>query len=145
MKFLKDGNLQKKFNSSVCVETSKMPRSEVRRQTTFHTKPQYPVSIKPQGSLVPSVPLTTPSFGQVLKEGIGFGAGSAIGHRIVGAVLGAPSTPVSTSTAPPTLPVEAPSGKCTTERKAFELCLKTKSDDQCNNEILSYKQCIELS
>ena len=121
-----------------------MPRTEVRRQTTLHSKPQYPV-VKSQQPLVPSVPLPAapPSFGQTLKEGIGFGAGSAIGHRIVGSIFGSPSTPV----APPTssLPVEAVPGKCATERKAFELCMKTKSDDQCNNEILSYKQCIELS
>jgi hypothetical protein len=119
-----------------------MPRSEVRRQTTLHNKPHYPTVVKPQPTLVPSVPASTPSFGQIVKEGIGFGAGSAIGHRIVGAVFGSNSTPITT---PPTVPVAAPPGKCTTERNAFELCLKTKSDDQCNNEVLSYKQCIELS
>lgn len=105
-----------------------------RRQPSSHPKPTVP-SVRPQSSLIPSTSLPTASFGQTIKDGIGFGAGSAIGHRIVGAILG-PSVPTS-GVAPP--------GLCASERDAFELCLKTKhADNQCNNEMLSYKQCIEL-
>jgi hypothetical protein len=34
---------------------------------------------------------TKPTFGQTVKEGLGLGLGSAIGHRVVGAVLGPPT------------------------------------------------------
>uniref|UniRef100_A0A6C0DBP4 CHCH domain-containing protein n=1 Tax=viral metagenome TaxID=1070528 RepID=A0A6C0DBP4_9ZZZZ len=34
------------------------------------------------------VPAPAPSFGQTLKEGFAFGTGSAIAHRVVGAIFG---------------------------------------------------------
>ena len=114
-----------------------MPRSEVKRQTSLHT-------VKPSSSLVPTPMIQPPSFGQTIKEGIGFGAGSAIGHRVVGAILGP-----SVATTAPSTPSESkqPSQqKCVSERNTFELCLKTKSaDDGCNNEFNAYTQCIQLN
>lgn len=121
-----------------------MPRSEVKRQTGLHTK-SYPL-VKPQTTLVPTP--SAPSFGQTIKEGIGFGAGSAIGHRIVGAVLG-PSTMSTITSATPSTPldsIQTSHQKCMSERNAFELCLKTKSqEDVCNNEFNAYTQCIQLN
>ena len=120
-----------------------MPRGEVRRQTTLPTRlPSHSVS-KSQSSQMQSIP-AAPSFGQLIKEGIGFGAGQAIAHRAVNAIIG-PSI-VTTPTTPVAVPVATHQGKCATERNAFELCLKTKSqEDHCADEILSYKQCIELN
>lgn len=95
---------------------------------------------KPPTSLGPFQP-TAPSFGQIVKEGIGFGAGQAIAHRAVAAILG--PTTVQTLT---TSQSSETKNYCVSERVAFESCLKIKTnDDQCNNEIISYKQCIELS
>lgn len=114
-----------------------MPRSEVKRQTSLHT-------VKPSSSLVPTPMIQPPTFGQTIKEGIGFGAGSAIGHRIIGAVLG--PTTASTATTPTTEFKQTSQQKCVSERNTFELCLKTKSaDDGCNNEFNAYTQCIQLN
>lgn len=89
---------------------------------------------KPQTSLNP-IPQVGPSFGQLIKEGIGFGAGQAIAHRAVAAVLG--STASTSSEA---------NKKCVSEQVTFETCLKTRTnEDQCNNEMLSYKQCLEFN
>ena len=41
-----------------------------------------------------------PSFMQSVKDGIGLGAGSAIGHRIIGGIFG----PTSSTTMPPPMP-----------------------------------------
>lgn len=41
--------------------------------------------------MYPSRPKKQPTFGQTVKEGLGLGLGSAIGHRVVGAVLGPPT------------------------------------------------------
>ena len=84
-----------------------------------------------------SSPLTVsqPSFGESLKQGFGFGAGSAIAHRMLGMT--------------PTI-IEAPSNKkvehpCEKELLAFEGCMKTRSsDDFCGNEQMAYTQCLHL-
>jgi hypothetical protein len=71
-----------------------------------------------------------------LKQGFGFGAGSAIAHRMFGAA--------------PTL-YQSPSDKkheeaCEKERLAFETCMKTKSaDDFCGEQQMGYTQCLHLS
>lgn len=101
-------------------------------------KPTVPTVIKP----IPSAIMTPPptSFGQIVKEGFGFGAGSALAHRAVAAVLG----PTTTQTILTPTPSET-KATCVSERVAFESCLKTRAnEDQCNNEFLSYKQCIEF-
>ena len=49
----------------------------------------------------PPVPsAAAPSFMQSVKDGIGLGAGSAIGHRIIGGIFG----PTSSTTMPPPVP-----------------------------------------
>ncbi len=76
-----------------------------------------------------------PTLGQTLKQGFGFGAGSAIAHRIFGMS--------------PTI-IQAPSDKkvehpCEKELVAFESCMKTRStDDFCGNEQMSYTQCLHI-
>ncbi len=73
-----------------------------------------------------------PTLGQSLKQGFGFGAGSAIAHRIFGA---APQIVM-----PSDKKVESP---CEKERMSFENCMKTKSsDDFCGLEQMTYTQCL---
>jgi len=50
-------------------------------------------------SLVKPAPLIhqdRPTFGTIMKEGIAFGVGQSIAHRIVGGLLGATPTPTPT-------------------------------------------------
>lgn len=81
-----------------------------------------------------------PTFGQTLKEGFALGTGSAIAHRVVSSVFGAPTVNV---TAPTEKKIESP---CEKERLAFETCMKFKSaDDFCGNEQMGYTACLRLS
>ncbi len=113
-----------------------MPRSQQSKSSMLIPKPHTPVVVHQ------SAPEKA-GFGQLIKEGIGFGAGQAIAHRAVNAVLGA--------TAPATSPTPASvqqttTTKCMPEKKAFEMCLKTKTqEDQCNNEFLAFTQCIQFN
>jgi hypothetical protein len=50
----------------------------------------------PEHKNLPASIAQRPSFLQTMKEGLALGVGSSIGHRIVGAVLGSPHTPVNT-------------------------------------------------
>lgn len=80
------------------------------------------------------VEIEQPTLGQTLKQGFGFGAGSAIAHRIF--------NPFPTLT----LSDKKIQETCEKERVAFETCMKTKSaDDFCGNEQMSYTQCIRVS
>ncbi len=90
----------------------------------------------PTVSHVPSrIEFEQPTLGQSLKQGFGFGAGSAIAHRMFGA------TPQVIM--PSDKKVESP---CEKERISFENCMKIKSsDDFCGNEQISYTQCLKLS
>ncbi len=111
-----------------------MPRSQQssKMPAAVH-KPSPPVIVHPPT-------LEKPGFGQLIKEGIGFGAGQAIAHRAVAAILG----PTTVATVQPTQPTESTT-KCFAEKRAFEVCLKTKTqEDQCNNEFLAFTQCIQL-
>jgi hypothetical protein len=118
-----------------------MPRSSSHtssHRAPVHTKPSAVVPFQnPLSSVgVPSrLEVQQPTLGQSLKQGFGFGAGSAIAHRIFGATptLLAPSQPE----------VKLP---CDKERTAFENCMKTKSpDDFCGDQQMAYTQCIRLS
>ena len=84
-------------------------------------------------------PPSQPGFGQIVKEGIGFGIGQSIAHRAVSAILGPPTTTV----------IQNSSEKkdyCVSEKNTFDLCMKTTiQEDRCNNEHLAYTQCLELS
>jgi hypothetical protein len=111
-----------------------MPRSQQNRSFKT-TTPSTIVKSQPLTPYIPVQP-SAPGFGQLIKEGIGFGAGQAIAHRAVNAVLGssaAVSQPISQTKL------------CNSEREAFESCLKTQTGDSlCNNELTAYKQCIEF-
>lgn len=115
-----------------------MPRTSQTHKTPVKSVPVPVKSFHPPTSL-PIAPAPT-SFGQIIKEGVGFGIGQSIAHRAVAAVLGPPVA--QTIITPPPSETKA---SCVSERVAFETCMKTNnSQDHCNNEMLSYKQCIEL-
>jgi hypothetical protein len=105
-----------------------MPRSS-------SSQSKLPVKYTPPQSSTPSrMEIEQPTFGQTLKQGFGFGAGSAIAHRLL--------NPFPTLT----LSDKKIQETCEKERLAFETCMKTKSaDDFCGNEQMSYTQCIRLS
>lgn len=100
-----------------------------------------PPVLAPQPISVPQ-----PTFGQIVKEGFGLGAGQAIAHRAVSAILG--PTQIAVAPAPASAPlsetkISQPS--CETERHQFESCLKSKSfDNDCDTQLFSLKQCIQL-
>jgi hypothetical protein len=109
-----------------------MPRQQSQsRPTSLQVKPKTNTVIHP-----PSIITAAPSsFGQVMKDGIGFGAGSAIGQRVVAAMFG----PQTISVAP------APSERkelCLSERDTFEACMRSQT--VCNNEFMAYSHCIKL-
>jgi len=70
-----------------------------------------------------------PSFGQVIKEGLAFGVGQSIAHRVVGSVFG-PTAPTV-----PTAPT-APNQKTESFNYAYVQCLKESMNDE--------KACIHL-
>ena len=91
------------------------------RQSTTK-KAIAPVTIVPRQSSTP-VPLptsvSTPTFGQTLKEGFAFGTGSAIAHRVVGAIFG-PLTAAATAT---------PAAPRVSEKTPYEQCLAEHYDN----------------
>lgn len=109
-----------------------MPRSQ-SKQNHSSSKPSLPsITPSPQTSLIPPIAST---FGQTLKEGLAFGAGSAIAHRIF--------NPYPHTASISDKKVESP---CEKERLAFEMCTKTKSYDEfCGPEQAGYIRCIQVS
>lgn len=115
-----------------------MPRSS-HPQTKSRPSPYAPVPIRNPISNVAPLPSSAPTFGQTLKEGFALGTGSAIAHRVVASVFGAPTVNVQSSS-------QAVQQPCEKERTAFENCMKTKStDDFCGEQQLTYTQCLRLS
>jgi hypothetical protein len=114
-----------------------MPRSQ---QSSRTSKPSALIA-KPHAPVVVHQPtVEKPGFGQLIKEGIGFGAGQAIAHRAVNAILGPSVAQVAESKPSETIT------KCIPEKKAFEMCLKTKTQEsQCDNEFIAFTQCIQFS
>jgi hypothetical protein len=112
-----------------------MPRSSSSQRNHKPTSQSKSLIQKPSSSIGHAIRLQQ-SLGQTIKEGLAFGTGSAIAHRIF--------NPFPTSTTVQSdKKVEGP---CEKERFAFETCMKTKSaDDFCGNEQISYTQCIHLS
>lgn len=113
-----------------------MPRTSSSQKPSpkaFHTStPPVPFQ-NPLSSVANPVPTAT--FGQTLKEGLAFGAGQAVAHRVVGSLFG--------SSAPSQNEVKLP---CDKERSAFETCMKTKSvEDFCGEQQMAYTQCIRLT
>ena len=93
----------------------------------------HPVSVKP---FHPPVSQPSPSFGQIIKDGLGFGIGQSIAHHAVSTVL----APVTTH-----MQQVQPEAKktCASEREAFDRCLKINEIFNCPNELHAYKQCID--
>ena len=59
------------------------------------TMPQMKIAPISSDKNLPAIVQQRPSFLDTMKEGIGLGIGSSIGHRIVGAIMGSPQiTPV---------------------------------------------------
>lgn len=115
-----------------------MPRSSYPQ---YKSKPSHkaPVPFQNPMSSVGHPAPSTPTFGQTLKEGFALGTGSAIAHRVVSSVFGAPTINVQSSSQT----VQQP---CEKERTAFENCMKTKStDDFCGEQQMSYTQCLRIS
>jgi hypothetical protein len=100
----------------------------------------YPAPFKNPYSSVANVQPSAPTFGQTLKEGFALGTGSALAHRAIGSIFGAPTVNIS---APTETKVQS---SCEKERMAFETCMKFKSaDDFCGNEQLGYAQCLRIA
>ena len=74
-------------------------------------------SIKVMPSNIPSIVTKKPSFLQNLKDGLAFGVGSSIGHRIVGALI--PSY-----------------NQDTNKKEEYEQCMKKYDDISVCKEIL---------
>lgn len=116
-----------------------MPRSQQKQSTKLPAvvpKPSVPTVSSPQAPQA--------GFGQLIKEGIGFGIGQSIAHRAVSAILG-PSVP--TGAIHPTTPTASQTkDSCFAERATLDHCLRTKTqEDHCNYEDLAYVQCLELN
>ena len=108
-----------------------MPRS------SSHSKSQPPAVFRnPYSSVGNTTPhVEQPTLGQTLKQGFGFGAGSAIAHRIFGAV---PTIITPTDKKTELL--------CEKELIAFQNCMQYKTADEfCGLEQSSYTQCLRLS
>lgn len=79
-------------------QSSSNRSSTPQRPKTYAPPPKIWHSAPPVPSPLSSATAASPGLWQSVKDGIGLGAGSAIGHRIVGGVLGPSSPPPS---APP--------------------------------------------
>lgn len=112
-----------------------MPRSQSSKPIT-HPSTVFPNPMSSVAKPIPTLP--APSFGQTMKEGFALGTGSAIAHRVVSYVFGAPTVTMQTPQGPP--------NPCEKERQAFENCMKTQSMDTfCGQEQLAYTSCIRVS
>lgn len=107
-----------------------MPRSSPPSKTKA-----TPVAIRNPSSIAsnsPSVFVEGPTLGQSLKQGFGFGAGSAIAHGMFGTT---PTVVISND--------KKIESTCEKERIAFETCVKDKStEDFCQKDQDFYKQCL---
>lgn len=80
-------------------------------------------------------------MGTVIKEGFGFGMGSAIAHRMVGSFF--PSNGTVAAAPPP--PREAEWVEpCKTERRIFENCLISESEFFCHNQQDTLTTCLKI-
>jgi len=117
-----------------------MPRSNSSSsRSSVPIVPKY----KPSSVVPYTPPLTQPTFGQSVKDGVGLGIGSGIGHAIVGRLFGL-GTPTTPTVSPHSTPLPAPKELCNAERKSFEACLLNGSD-MCHNKQMALTQCLQLS
>lgn len=122
-----------------------MPRSQP--SSSFkHTAPSVPPRhfTNPYSSVGHTLPTAAPTqtLGQSVKEGFGLGVGSAVAHRVVASIFGAPTVNV----VQPTSSARTNQHPCDKERIAFESCMKTQSIDTfCGQEQIAYTDCIRMS
>ena len=115
-----------------------MPRSGKQPSKHSHSKtlPAPASSFTNPMSSVANIAPTTPSFGEMVKQGAALGAGQAIAHRVIGSMMG--SSVVVPSEKKETLP-------CEKEWMSFVTCMKTTSSDiHCGSEQAAYTQCLLL-
>jgi hypothetical protein len=111
------------------ASSSSRPKSSV--PAVRHSAPVAPFHTTPSG----------PTLGQSIKDGIGLGIGSSIGHRITSAFFGPPT--VATVVKHETPAVVAP---CAEKQKldfAFTSCLEaTLKPSACDAELAAYTECL---
>jgi hypothetical protein len=123
-----------------------MPRSSSTSRSSssrVHAPSPPPIAFRNPYSSVgqPSLPGPSSTLAQSMKEGFGLGAGSAIAHRVVASIFGAPTVnTVITGSSQPT-----PKQPCEKERLAFESCMKTQSMETfCGQEQIAYTSCLNV-
>jgi hypothetical protein len=103
----------------------------------------------------PTPQTAQPSFGQIVKEGVGFGAGAEIGRTAIQSAFGLFRSS-SQTTAPPVAPVPTPAPVQTSEipsyaSESYKTCLEhTKNDVATCRPFLSkekspWTQCMEMN
>lgn len=109
-----------------------MPRSPQNRKIRRAASPSS------ASAPVPSV-IQTPSrsFGQIVKDGLGFGIGQAVAHTMVNSVMGIKKPEVEENERPK---VEK-ERLCKQELIAFQVCL-INHEYLCGTEQAAYSSCI---
>lgn len=113
------------------------------------SKPSYTPTPAPPPSPVysPSTPSTItveqnrPTFGQTLKEGFGFGMGSAIAHRI----FGGSTTHTVNHVQTPETPLTCNEKKCSQEKNLYFDCTKNNDGYSCESKFESFKKCLGIN
>ena len=97
-----------------------MPRKDNRSKSpiTYKQAVDYkpPVHIKPQLPYFKPQPILKPKFLDIVKEGFGFGFGSAIAHNTVNSLIKSMSTPDIHKSTP-----DIHKNNCDSIKKAFEM------------------------
>ena len=73
--------------------------------------------------------VSTPSFGQAIKDGVGLGIGSSVARHMIDNFFSRLEGPTQAS------------DKCNLERVEFENCLRTNSS--CENRQYTLQQCLQ--
>ncbi len=114
-----------------------MPRSSSSSSSSRSVVPYRSTASSPS---VVHHAVERPTLGQSIKDGVGLGIGSGLGHALVGRMfgIGAPTNQIHPY--PSTIAKEP----CEAERKSFESCLLNNSD-VCYNQQTALTQCLQLS
>lgn len=94
-----------------------MPR-KITHSTTLPMKPP----MKKDNKQISTISLQRPSFFQTIKEGVAFGIGSSVGHRIVGNLMGNSQT-------------ESPVQN-TDKKTEYDQCIKEYNDESACKRFL---------
>jgi hypothetical protein len=115
-----------------------MPRSS----SSSSSKSIAPYRPSPAPAPVVHHAVERPTLGQSIKDGVGLGIGSGLGHALVNRMfgIGAPTNQIHPAPFTPTNAKEP----CEAERKSFETCLLNNSD-VCYNQQTALTQCLQLS